>query len=266
MLEKRLQIHPMVDVFPQLPPEHPDYINLRESIREIGLIQPIEVWLDDEVYWIIDGAHRFRAMVDLDMAIEPRHIKKYLGNRDSVLEHIYACNGARRNLNKSQRAVVAMELIELNPQWVEQALTRRQANLIQNWTDAYRKPSTGASDRKTSEKAAALLGCSHGSVELAQWIRRHDESLIPHVKMGGMSLWEAESEIKDKLREGVDYSWSEAFAVTTNRIYRIYDSLFDGFDGITPDKRNIVLDFYNEIDGKQDKLKSILEGGHGYSD
>ncbi len=93
-------VHPLALLFPPLTPEK--YAELVASIMDIGLLDPIIVWQGH----IIDGLHRLRACKEA--GVEPRY--KVLDDDDDPVKYVIAKNGLRREMDESQRAVVAHEL------------------------------------------------------------------------------------------------------------------------------------------------------------
>jgi len=100
-----LEPHPVADVLPRM--TESEFAELRESIRANGLREPITLHRDGR---IIDGRHRARACVDL--GIEPAS-KTFDGADREILAYVLDLNLARRHLDESQRAMIAIELANL---------------------------------------------------------------------------------------------------------------------------------------------------------
>ena len=93
-------VHPLAHLFPPLSPEQFDA--LVASIMALGLLDPITVWQGQ----IIDGLHRLRACKEA--GVEPRY--EYLDDDADPVTYVIAKNGTGREMDESQRAVVAHEL------------------------------------------------------------------------------------------------------------------------------------------------------------
>ena len=93
-------VHPLAHLFPPLSPEQ--FEVLVASIMALGLLDPITVWQGQ----IIDGLHRLRAC--REAGVEPRY--EYLDDDADPVTYVIAKNGTGREMDESQRAVVAHEL------------------------------------------------------------------------------------------------------------------------------------------------------------
>ena len=97
---REYSVHPLALLFPPLSPEQ--YEALVASIMAIGLLDPIIVWQGQ----IIDGLHRQRAC--REAGVQPRY--ELLEDDADPVQYVIAKNGTRRDMDESQRAVVAHEL------------------------------------------------------------------------------------------------------------------------------------------------------------
>jgi len=100
MNTKPMQHHPAADLFPLLKGD--DFESLKRSIAEQGLLTPI-VLCDGK---ILDGRNRYYACDALGVEVRTEN---YDG--DSPVAHVWALNGERRHLTKSQRAAIAVEML-----------------------------------------------------------------------------------------------------------------------------------------------------------
>ena len=99
------RIHPLAALMPWM--TDAEYRRLKDSIRAIGeLLAPIIVTPTGEV---LDGRHRLRACVEL--GIEPWVVVRE--EVESYLDVVLDANDGRRQLNSSQRALVAARLATL---------------------------------------------------------------------------------------------------------------------------------------------------------
>jgi len=93
------------------------YETLKNSIKEIGLKEPIEAMFDGT---IVDGHHRYKACKEL--GIEPSYnILKDIKTLEQAKEYAVVINIAIRHLNSFQKAEMGMALLE-----VEKELAKRR--------------------------------------------------------------------------------------------------------------------------------------------
>jgi N6-adenosine-specific RNA methylase IME4 len=159
--EQRLTFHPFAELFPLLEGERFDA--LVDSIKRNGLREPIVLHEGR----ILDGRNRFRACEIAD--VKPRTVKFKGGD---PLEYVIDQNLHRRDLNESQRAMLAVGVANLS---------------------IGRPPETASQDAvKTSQKdAGKRLGVSRASVQRAAVVC-DDERTIPEladrVKRGELTV------------------------------------------------------------------------------
>jgi hypothetical protein len=94
-LEYKIDRHPLSAAFPDMSRE--EYSELLDSVREIGIQNPIVLFEDK----IIDGWHRYRASVELDIECPAIDLSEEI---NPVL-FVIAQNVSRRSLSASQRAL-----------------------------------------------------------------------------------------------------------------------------------------------------------------
>ena len=91
----------LVRIFPDKP--EPEYGALKESIRRLGLLDPILMWRGT----VVDGYHRLRAC--LELGIEPGF--DVLSDSDDPMEIVTDRIGAQRHLNETARAAAAVRVM-----------------------------------------------------------------------------------------------------------------------------------------------------------
>ena len=169
-------VHPAASVFPEMSPAA--LKELAEDIRQNGLIHPIVCTADGIV---LDGVTRLKAC---EIAgVEPR-FEVYAGG--DPMGFIVSLNLRRRQLNESQRALIATRLATL-------ARGQHQAA----GENAERSGPSEAEMRKfadldpamTQAAAAAALNISKRSVQFARVVLDHgDPELIKKVEQGLLSV------------------------------------------------------------------------------
>ncbi len=95
--------HPLAQLFPR--PSDDDYLELKKSIRQVGLIEPITLHEDQ----VLDGLSRLRAC--REVGVEPEYVN-FVGS--DPLAFVLAMNKARRHLSESQRALLAANLVTMS--------------------------------------------------------------------------------------------------------------------------------------------------------
>ena len=98
-----IALHPYCSAIPEMAQE--DYKSLKSDISGSGLLEPIVLFQG----MILDGRHRYRACLELD--IEP-WFKDYDGP-DSPMDYVISMNLRRRHLSESQRAQAMANLCGL---------------------------------------------------------------------------------------------------------------------------------------------------------
>lgn len=95
------QPHELAEVIPEMSPE--EYVELREDIRNKGLLVPIVLWEGK----ILDGRHRFKACIEAGIEVT---FREFHVNGIGPLEFVISQNLMRRHLSRSQRAAIAVTL------------------------------------------------------------------------------------------------------------------------------------------------------------
>lgn len=101
-----------------------DQYALRQSIQEIGLVEPIVLYQDA----ILDGRHRYKACQV--MGVEPKFIE-FEGDDEAALQFVLAKNVARRQLTTIQKLNLREKLVPEIARLKEQALANQRANLTE---------------------------------------------------------------------------------------------------------------------------------------
>ena len=163
-----LKIHPAAELFP--PMTEPEFLGLKEDIREHGQREAIVVWKGD----LIDGRHRLRACREL--GIEPE-IAELMDETDPW-QYVVSHNLHRRHLTTAQRSMVADKLASLKR--------------------GEKKADTGIPVSPPSQaEAAAMVNVSVDSVQQARKIRKTaTPETVAAVERGELSLNAAMATIK----------------------------------------------------------------------
>ena len=149
-------IHPLAHLFPPLSPEQ--FRTLVSSIMALGLLDPITVWQRQ----IIDGLHRLRACKEA--GVEPRY--EYLDDEADPVTYVIAKNATGREMDESQRAVVAHEL----SRW---STPGRPRGGDENCSDV---------NSFTQAEAAKALRVGRTMVSYAKRVLSEDGSAVPELR------------------------------------------------------------------------------------
>ena len=110
----RLKIHPLaVSLIPRM--TELEYLSFLDDIKKNGIIDPIEVIPDkkiDGLFLIVDGVNRYTAAKELNFKKVPVEIKNI--SEEKIKDYILSKSVMRRNISKTQRAVLAVEWIFSN--------------------------------------------------------------------------------------------------------------------------------------------------------
>jgi hypothetical protein len=102
---KRLEPHPLAEKLPAMSKE--EFDALKDSIRAPhGLLTKITVYEGK----VLDGRHRLKAGIEAGYRFKPEDFVEYTGS--DPLEFVMATNVHRRQMNESQRALVAAGLAD----------------------------------------------------------------------------------------------------------------------------------------------------------
>jgi ParB-like chromosome segregation protein Spo0J len=157
------QFHPLADLFPLL--EGQEFDDLVADIKKNGLREPITL-LGSR---ILDGRNRYRAC--LKAGVEVRH-RDFYG--DNAAAFVVSMNLHRRQLNESQRALVAVKIANLKRGGDRQSEETKSANLRFDVSRASAAKVLNISERSI-DSAAALV--KTGVPELVQAVERGEVRL-----------------------------------------------------------------------------------------
>lgn len=188
-------IHPAADLFPMV--EGDEFRELCADIDERGLQQPITVWKDGT---LLDGRNRLMACHEVGHEIE---LKRYEG--DDPVQFSLSANLHRRHLNQGQKAMVALRVEEIFAAEAKKRLS-----------DAGKASAPGRPAQKpmavlpqvsppvveraplSRDQAAAVVGASGRSVQMAKAVSKAAPELAQKVERGAMPLHRAYREVQER--------------------------------------------------------------------
>lgn len=101
-LRNELKIHPIANLFPEM--SEFEFEELKQDVAQNGLLMPILTHGGQ----VVDGRHRLRVCTAL--GIIPKFAELEAANDKSVEQSVISINLHRRNLNESQKAIIAARL------------------------------------------------------------------------------------------------------------------------------------------------------------
>jgi ParB family chromosome partitioning protein len=174
----------------------PEFEELRESIRQHGLLQPVSLWQldsDEEAYTIIAGERRWRAFVQLaeqdpaDFGRIPATVMHVVGDdrEAQVLMKAIIENVVREDLKESEKAAAMRQLREWTG-WTFEAIADRMGLSVHRVLglaaiarhDAVME---AVDDGLLTKKQAIAIGQAGVDSEIASAMARHATDLDPKV-------------------------------------------------------------------------------------
>lgn len=238
-------IHPAADIFPMLPEQ--EFLELCADIKERGLAQPITLWRNGE---LLDGRNRLLACYEtnqevlfdryegrdpvqfsLSANLHRRHLNQ--GQKAMValkVEEIFAAEAKKRQqeAGKDHGRGQPEKLVANLPQAIERGDSDPQSSIepvhsivepiINSSTPAQRAMAASliAGEPKPAPKArdqaAAILGTSGRSVQMAKAVTKTAPDLAEKVERGQMPLHRAYRETQERqLRQPLpeEVKWSD---------------------------------------------------------
>lgn len=162
------------DLIPPLSRE--EFEALKENLSTYGCRDRLIIWKDQNI--LLDGHHRYQICTELGIPFETKEIE--LPSRADAKIWIIKNQRGRRNLNESQRAMLA---VTLNDIYCEQAKERMgtRTDLGQNLA----RSEVG----RSAEKAAKDMGVSHQTVSFAKKVSvKGIPNLVKRVESGDIAV------------------------------------------------------------------------------
>jgi len=109
------EFHRYANIFPLMHENSTEFLNLKASLKETGMIVPVLLFGDK----ILDGRNRYRCHLE-DESIELK-TEQFEGTDEEALNYSLALNNTRRHLVEGQRALAAVRLsnIQSNMKTIE---------------------------------------------------------------------------------------------------------------------------------------------------
>ena len=171
-----LKMHDLAVVFPDMGTAELEA--LTEDIRINGLLEKILTYKGK----IVDGRHRYKALVELKEDDKPQHYEEFVkdetkpgSEKDQLYERVMSHNLRRRHLNESQRAMIASKVA--NIPWGHK-LTDTKGGIKQ-------------------ELAAKIFNVSKSLIGMAQTVYEYEDKKFSEAVFNGeMAVSAAKNEIR----------------------------------------------------------------------
>jgi N6-adenosine-specific RNA methylase IME4 len=184
-----LRPHMQAAEVPPLP--EAEHETLRKDIETRGVLTPIEISPDGLV---LDGRARLRAARELGHEV----IGVKVVTPQDELEHILRAALHRRHLDASQRAALALKLVEVEA--VRAAAQRRQRANLRRGAEVATLPARSAEGR-TRDRIAEVAGVSPRTAQDAITVFEHDPAIFERVMRGEVSANRAASKVRRAQRD-----------------------------------------------------------------
>lgn len=192
------EVHPFADAFPLI--DGDEFTELVSDIKRNGLREPIILNHDKTV--LIDGRNRWRACEEAGS--DP--VFETLPGRYTepmILDLIVSKNMARRQLNPGQRALMALEYERYYGEATK--VGRPIGNPVQSEVTESKeivadlRPFPEVRERKSSERAAKVVGASGRAVQQAKAVQRDAPDLAARVRTGEIALDAADKQRRQRI-------------------------------------------------------------------
>ena len=178
-----MRVHRLAAYFPILEGEELD--QLAKDINDNGQLEPIVMFKGE----ILDGVNRWTACERL--GIDPI-TKEYEGS--DPLRYVISSNVRRRHLDKSQRAMIATEML---PEFEADAEKRRVDMRAVGSTDPTSHRNYGEEEsRRSRAEAAQEFGVSGPSVQRAKRVKEQAPERVDEIVSGETSVFAVDEELR----------------------------------------------------------------------
>jgi ParB-like chromosome segregation protein Spo0J len=161
-MSKQYEVHPIAASLPEM--SAVEYASFKDDIAANGPVVPIKLFEGK----ILDGRHRERACWDTGRQ-DDRTFEDFPGSWDEAVSYVASVNIQRRNLNESQKAMVAAELANLR-----RGRPGKNPSAEGNISQSMAAKAVGVS-LPSVERAAKVL--KHGIPEVQEMVRSGELSV-----------------------------------------------------------------------------------------
>ncbi|MHA1410558.1 MAG: DNA modification methylase [Candidatus Odinarchaeia archaeon] len=171
-----------------LPPmAYSEFLGLEESIKKEGNRDEISIWKGENI--LLDGHNRYKICKAHDIPLKKPFKEIELESRDQAILWIIKNQAkTRRNLNKSQKAILGVKYKQI---YAKEAEKRMKAG----------KPSEAVHKGRASNQAGEYFGVSGRYIDDAEKLEQKNPLVIKEVFEGKITLSEAIKKEKNKEKE-----------------------------------------------------------------
>lgn len=230
---KGVEVHPAANIFPLM--DDAAFADLVADIRENGQRESCSLYKGQ----LIDGRNRWLACQEI--GIEPE-VGEFEDDDFDVVKFVLSANLHRRHLTESQRAMVAVRVMEvLKPA----AKERQSATQIKNGKSPVKENLPSPSNGQSRDKAGAMLNVSGKTVDHARTvIEQGSKELIAKVESGEVSVSKAAKVAKAHDKRSQVAALSDPPKAKPER--NVFTELRKVFDSMTDAERKQALVMWDE--------------------
>lgn len=244
-----LRVHPRADVVPFPDPDLHE--QMAEDVERRGIVTPLDILADGTV---LDGRTRLSIARVLGIETLPVRVVDPADPYDFMVRAAFM----RRDLTKSQKAMLSLELPEFQKAKAEAA--ERQSSGANQWS---RTGMSATNDEpqptptRATDAIAPLVGVSGSYIRKAALVAREDPALAERVKAGEVSVNEAAEVVTGRREEAREIVKESPTKETARRLpvpkrtrpTRPWARHFTSWcRGALPEDRPVLLDMAREID------------------
>jgi len=240
-----IKIHPGHERVPDMGAD--DYPALLQSVKKNGVQVPIELLSEEDAEkrgekenagTVLDGRQRVRAAEECGLKTVPAVYARLPEDMDTT-EYIFRKAVERRHLNKSQRAIMAVDL----KRHFEQGQGFR-SDLLQE-----KFPEVG--EGQSRDQAGAILGVSGRYITTAERLLEESPELAEKVRSGEITLNQAVQQLnKEKGKAETKTSYDNAFTA--------FKRFLSTWKKLRPSKARLPKEEYDDIKALIEQLEEKL--------
>ncbi len=204
-----VQLHPAATLFPEMSAS--EFASLKADIEANGLLTPVTLWRGQ----IVDGRHRSHACDELGVDWQATAVS--LADTADPYQHAISANATRRQLTKSQLAMIA---VEHRAEFDARAKERQLATLRRGSQAPVVEPVPQGSSGRARDQLGTAFGISGKTVDAATAVHGMGApELIEAVKSGDVPVLKAAVVAKGLPQD------EQAKAVAANRVLQVATQL-----------------------------------------
>lgn len=194
--DEEVQFHPLIEAFPLMGKD--DFARLLEDIELCGQQQPV-IFFEGKV---LDGRNRVNACRELGMHTE---YQEFAGTEEDAFKFVMSANLHRRQLNSSQKAMVALDILPRIDEVREEKRIEKIKNKAKTRKEEAVWEEPDATDDVREERvkriAADILRVNERFIDGAADLKEQSEETAREVFAGDLSLSKAVKQLNPETEE-----------------------------------------------------------------